>query len=154
MWYKVDFDKLGLLLLPTMLRKPVLYSFVRSMLSGVVSTYYQWQLFRNENLYKLRHTGQVCYLRKVLNDKLDPTLRRIIITDGQRFKRQYIYTRAENKPNYLGKMYLRPSSDYQDSGVDFNVFAPLSLVESSIYEMRALLDYYKAFGTRYKVNVF
>jgi hypothetical protein len=153
MWFKVDFDKLGLSLLPTFLRKSILFGYVKAMLSAMISCNYQWQLFRSDNLYKLSHSGQVCYLRKVLNDKLDPSLRRIIITDGQRYKRQYLYTRAENKPKFLGTLFLRPRSDYQDSGVDFNVFAPSSIVENSIYEMRALLDYYKAFGLKYKINV-
>lgn len=152
MWYKVDYDKLVLLSLPAFLRKPILVGYVKAIITPIANQYDKWRFFRDDNLYKVHHTGQVCYLRKVLNDKLDPSLRRIYIGDGQRYKRKYLYTTGENKPVFLGTMYLREAADYADTGVDFNVWVPQSIIESSIYEIIALVDYYKLGGKKYKIN--
>lgn len=152
MWYKVDYDKLVLLSLPAFLRKPILVGYVKAIITPIANQYDKWRFFRDDNLYKVHHTGQVCYLRKVLNDKLDPSLRRIYIGDGQRYKRKYLYTTGENKPVFLGTMYLRESADYADTGVDFNVWVPQSIIESSVYEIIALVDNYKPGGKKYKIN--
>ena len=106
---------------------------------------------RNQNLYKLAHNGQVCYLRKVLNDRFDIAQRRIKIIDGNKYKREYIYTDGEKKPKFLGTMYLRDDADYSDTGVDFVVLIPTGLNYND-YEMRALIDFYKLASKRYKIQ--
>jgi hypothetical protein len=153
MWFNIDFRKLAVLLLPTFLRKSILMGFVTAINRPIANLYDKWRFFREGNIYKVQHTGQVCYLRKVLNDKLDPSLRRIVITDGQRYKRQYLYTRAENKPKFLGKIFLRDRSDYEDTGVDFIVQVPNLIFENSIFELQALIDFYKACGLNYKIEI-
>lgn len=152
MWYKVDYNKLALLALPAFLRKPILVGYVTALIIPVANLYYKWRVFRDDNLYKVHHTGQVCYLRKVLNDKLDPSFRRIYIGDGQRYKRKYLYTNGENKPVFLKTMYLLEAADYADTGVDFNVWAPKSIIDGSIYEIIALVNFYKLGGKKYKIN--
>lgn len=152
MWYKVDFNRLAVLLLPTFLRKPILMGYLQALLAPIDSLYYSWSIFRNDNLYKVQHTGQICYLRKVLNDKLDVSQRRIYIGDGNRFKRQYLYTTGENKPKYLGTLFLHQNSDYADTGVDFIVFAPQEIINTLPYELKALIEFYKAGGKRYKIE--
>lgn len=106
---------------------------------------------RKRNLYNLAHNGQVCHLRKVLNDRFDVGERRIKIADGNKYKRQYIYTLAEQKPKYLGVMYLRQNTDYADTGVDFIVEVPKGLKYND-YEMKALIDFYKLASKRYKIE--
>lgn len=106
---------------------------------------------RNQNLYNLAHNGQVCYLRKVLNDRFDIAQRRIKIIDGNQYKREYIYTDGEKKPRFLGTMYLRDDADYSDTGVDFVVLIPAGLNYND-YEMRALIDFYKLASKRYKIQ--
>lgn len=108
---------------------------------------------RNQNLYNLAHNGQVCHLRKALNDRFDISARRIKITDGNRYKRQYIYTQGERKPKYLGVMYLRQNTDYADTGVDFIVEVPKGLKYND-YEMKALIDFYKLASKRYKIETY
>jgi hypothetical protein len=152
MWYKIDYNRLAILDLPTFLRKPIQVAFLQSLLVPIDSLYYKWSLFRNENLYKVHHNGQICYLRKVLNDKLDSSLRRIYIGDGNSHKRQYLYTTAENRPKYLGTMFLWQNSDYADTGVDFIVYAPIEIINTSPYELKALIDFYKMGGKRYKIE--
>jgi hypothetical protein len=152
MWYKIDYKRLVVLLLLTFMREPIMVSYLWALISPIDSLYYKWSLFRNDNLYKLEHTGQICYLRKVLNDRFDVSERRIYIGDGNRYERQYLYTTAENRPRYLGTMYLHQNSDYADTGVDFIVYAPIEIINTSPYELKALIDFYKMGGKRYKIE--
>lgn len=151
MWFNVDFNKLVLLLTPTFLRKNAFFSFLKAVVTPVGSVYDSWLKMRSENLYKLAHNGQIAYLRAALNDRFDPSLRRIYIGDGNRFIRKYIYTHVEQKPKFLGTMFLHSRDDYADTGVDFIVFVPGSIVDAQIYELKALINFYKEGVKRYKI---
>jgi hypothetical protein len=150
MWHNIN--KLSVLLQPILLRHPVLMTYLFCLIKPLEGLLYNWQKFREDNIYKLSHNGQICYLRKTLNDRFDLVKRRIIITDGNRYKRNYIYTEPEKKDKYLGTMYLRQDSDYEDSGVDFIVLVPSELLDKNNYEMKALIDYYKMASKRYKIQ--
>ena len=152
MWYKINYDRLAILMLPTFLRKPLLVGFVQALLQPIASLHYKWLLKRTEDWYILEHTGQVCKLRKVLNDRLDNTLRRIEIKEGNSFPRKYIYTRAENKPVYLGKFIINSQNDYENTGVDFVVSVPADIAIAEKYQLEYLLDFYKLAGKRYKIE--
>ncbi len=155
MWYNINYYILSIELLPTFLRKVRIVKFLSVLLEPINKLYYQWFLFRKDNLYKLSNTGQVCYLRKVLNDTFDPSQRRIEIHNGNKYSRVYIYTTAEHSPHYLGVMYLHPNSDYADTGVDFIVKAPQDLPQMQTaekYELKALIDFYKEGVKRYKIE--
>ena len=108
---------------------------------------------RRDNLYNLDHNSQKCYLRAVLNDRFDISSRRIRIEDGNKYKRQYIYTDGEQKPKFLGTMFLYDDADYSDTGVDFIVLVPSDL-QYNTYEMQALLDFYKLASKRYKIQTY
>lgn len=163
MWYELDTYKLSKLLTPTFLRSAKMLAWLRSITapfdSGNQAIVYQFQQNRESNLYKLRHNGQVCYLRAALNDRFDPSERRIYIDDGNSYKRVYLYTRAEDKPKHLytrgekKPMYLYERTDYSDTGVDFIVFVPSDLTYND-YEMKALIDFYKLASKRYKIVKF
>lgn len=152
MWYSVDFDKLGKLLLPINLRQQRLMAYLSAILSPLVALHYTWTQFRNTNLYKLAHTGQVCYLRGALNDAFDPSERRIYIDgSGGDATATYIYTPGEEQPKFLGTLFLRNSLEFADTGADFLVYVPASIVASQNYELRALIDYYKVASKRYLI---
>lgn len=163
MYYNIDFDKLVGLLLPTSLRKRKMLSWLSVLLTPLKQVYYVFLQKRNEkngDLYRLKHNGQVCYLRKVLNDNFDPEKRRIKISDGDQFKRKYIYTEGEKKPVFLGKMYLHGRSNYADTGVDFLVELPKNIWlyhrteqngNEHFYNIEAFINFYKLAGTRYKI---
>lgn len=151
MWYKVDFKILPILLLPTMLRKYKTVIWAQSLMAPVEALHYGFMRNRERNLYKLQHNGQVCYLRKALNDSFDIDQRRIQIVDGNKFGREYIYTHAEAKPRFLGTMFLRPSTDFEDTGVDFIVLVPADL-NFNEYDMTALVDFYRLASKRYKIE--
>lgn len=152
MWYSVDFKKLAILMLPTFLRKPIVVAYLQSLLVPIDSVYYNWSVFRNDNIYKMNHNGQICYLRKALNDKFDPQLRRIYIGNGNRYERQYLYTTPEDRSRFLGTMYLHQNLDYADTGLDFIVYVPQEIIDESPFALKALIDFYKAGGKRYKID--
>lgn len=153
MWQELNIKKLAVLLLP--IRRRVLFNiyFIWAFLEPINDIYYWWVQFRKDNLYKLSHNGQICYLRAVLNDRFDPVLRRIVITGSQRYEKEYIYTVAERKDRYLGAIYLRQDSDYEDNGADFLVLVPAELLDNENYEMKALIDLYRLGSKRYKIEI-
>jgi hypothetical protein len=152
MWFNIDYNRLGILMLPTFLRKPILVGYVQALLTPIANLHYTWKQKRLADWYKLNHTGQVCFLRKVLNDHLDVSHRRIYIEDGNAFPRKYIYTRAEKKPVFLGKMFIYQNSEYTDTGVDFIVRAPAEIINTQIHELNALINFYKLASKRYKIQ--
>ncbi len=151
MWFNIDYSRLAILLTPTFLRKARLMAWLRSLVSPINNLYNNWFGFRLRNVYKLGHNGQVVYLRAALNDSFDPSERRIIIIDGNKFKRKFIYTNPEQKPTFLGKIFLNRSSDFADTGVDFIVGIPDGLVFNQI-DMEALINFYKLASKRYKIQ--
>ncbi len=161
MWYEINYKKLSTSLLPTFLRQKMHIRWLWALLSPLEVLHETWQIMRGDNLYKLQHNGQVCYLRKVLNDEFDPELRRIYINDGLRHQRKYIYTHAEEKPKAIytnqevkngeTPFYLHPSSDYVETGVDFIVWVPVDLNYNK-YDMRALIDFYRLASKTYKIE--
>nr|BFF39082.1 hypothetical protein BACY1_08870 [Tenacibaculum mesophilum] len=150
MWYQIDFYKWAVLLLITRLRKPKMIAFVKSLVAPIVNLHQEFLQKQAADEFILNHNGQVCYLRKALNDLFDNSLRRIRIDDGNQFKRQYIYTRAEQKPVFLGKMYLKDRSDYADTGVDFIVYVPNELLSNKI-ELENWINKFKKGVKRYKI---
>lgn len=153
MWYNLDINKLTTLLTPTFLRKEKFLAWLRVLHFPLIEIVDKFNFNRNDNLYNLAHNGQVCYLRGALNDRFDPSQRRIKITDGNRYKREYIYTDGEQKPRFLGIIYLRDDADYGDTGVDFIVEIPQGLIYNQ-FEMKYLVDFYKLASKRYKIQVY
>jgi hypothetical protein len=151
--YKIDYTRLVLWLIPAYLRKPVLTTYLNVLVSLVKTMYYDFLTSRQKNIYALEHNGQVCYMRAVLNDEFDSSLRRIRITDGNRYARTYIYTAGENKPYHLGTFRIRPSTDYADTGVDFIVKIPADLKNIiSIHRIHSLINYYRLASKRYDIH--
>lgn len=152
MWYNVDFEKLGKERVAAFLRKPILLAFLNAINTQVINLHYLWKQKRLTDWYKIDHTGQVCLLRKVLNDALDPIDRQIYITNGNAFPRKYIYTGAEKKPVFIGKMFIYRNSEYLNTGADFIVFAPQDIIDNKINELNALILFYKLASKRYQIR--
>ena len=150
MWFLVNWNRLAVLLLPTFLRSEVMKAWVQLQLSAIADIHYWWMEYRKANIYTLAHNSQKCYMRGAFNDKFDKELRRIRIGKGNSFKRKYIYTDGEEKPKFLGTIFLYDDSDYADTGVDFIVYVPIDLVYSD-FAMKAEIDKYRLASKRYKI---
>lgn len=151
MWYKVDFDKLILLLLPTFLRKPKIFGYLKALVSPISSLHYRWSRIRELIIKKLSYNSQRCYLRGALNDYYDPDLRRITLERTGNKTQDYIYTQAENRPIYLGTMWLEPEFNYVGSTVDFLVNVPQELMNTKLNEIIATLEFYVLAGKSYQI---
>ncbi len=152
MWSNINIETLGINSLATFLRLPRHIAFVKALVSPIVSIYNDWFRMRNDHLYKLKHNAQVCYLRKSLNDKFDNVERRIYIGNGNSFKPEYIYTPAEAQPRFLGTIFVHSQDDYADTGVDYIVYVPSSIVATQIYELEAHINFYNEGVKRYKIE--
>ena len=151
MWYNIDFIKWAILLLANSYRKPKFIAFLKSLITPISNLHYQFLKKRKLDIFILNHNGQVCYLRSALNDVFDPKERRIRIGDGKKYARKYIYTKAEQKPLYLGKTFIREKSDFADTGVDYIVYAPNSIVLSRELELIKWIEVFNEATTKYKV---
>ncbi len=136
--YRINFVRLAALLLPTMLRKPLIITYLRAM-------YSQFELipflrFRDTTTYRLTHNGQVCYLRAVLNDRFDPHTglepenqrRRIIIEDGAEMISNLVYWRETGiltgvPARGSGSLLIGRRGSTQSGGYDFTVRVPLDV---------------------------
>ena len=153
MWYNVNFEKLVSVLAPTFMRKERILAYSKELITPVYKLHNKWKLARVEDWIKIDHNGQICKLRKILNDRLDPYERRIYLDEGNAFPRNYIYTRNESKPVFLGKMFIYQNSEYLTTGVDFIVYVTEEINEKRIDELTALLEFYKLASKRYQIRV-
>ena len=98
--YQIDYKRLALLLLPTFLRKPRIFAFLSAFVFGVSVLHNRFMKNRTANLLRIKRNGQVCYLKGMLNDELDPDKRRIRITD-QDVEGDWVFAMDEEEPYQL-----------------------------------------------------
>lgn len=154
MWYNLNIQRLTALLTPTFLRKEKFLAWIRALHFPLIKVLDVFNFNRNENLYNLAHNGQVCHLRKVLNDRFDPSQRRIKIADAQQYTRTWLYAIPYSQPIYLGKRYIHTIGAFADNGFDFLVLIPQSLNQAiSQQQLRAIVDKYKLTSKRYKIVI-
>ncbi|HIT81833.1 MAG TPA: hypothetical protein IAD09_06305 [Candidatus Caccoplasma merdavium] len=157
--YDVNFRRLALLLLPTFWRRPLFGAFAFALVTPVSHLHVRFMQYRQRTGYRLRHNGQVCYLRAVLNDEFDPELRRITISDSDKTDfGTVVYRRVARRPLKLPlradsagvKIYRR---GFTGAGaVDFIVGIPAAL-RGNIDESRlsGVVDTYRLASMRYAV---
>ena len=157
MWYDLNFNNLIRQYFWKDILKPTFYACLKATIAPIATLHFTWSQFRNDNIYKLEHNGQVCYMRKALNDKYDPEERRIYIGDGQLFETLYIYSEGEAQDRFTHKeseesvIYLRTESETADSGFDFIVYVPEEIANAQIHGLNSLIKFYKLGGKRYSI---
>lgn len=161
MWFEIKWNVFGVENLPNKWRDVHSISFLKVLLRPIDELYYKWYNWRIDNIYKLDHTSQICYLRGSLNDKFDPIERRIYIGDGLFYETLYIFTEAEDKTVWLHTeaenetLGLRTESETADTGLDFIVYVPEELYNDAyIMEgLKAHIKFYKAGGKRFNIFI-
>lgn len=153
----MDWQRLANWLVPKALRQPLFMTMVRAVLHGHSDVYNRFLRYRQAKIYQVTITGQVCYLERMLNDRWDFTQRRIRIDDAVWHLPWFIYQEAELKPQYLFRksedrpQYLYRNGEAGDGKDDFVVLVPMDIGFSEP-EMRAAIDSYKLFGTKYTIQ--
>lgn len=156
MW-QVDFKKLIVWLTPTFLRKANFLLLVQSVNWPLRQKYDDFLRFVDQKQYRLSHNSQVCYLRAVLNDAFDYSLRRIYIDDFDGLNKLYLWRESDRRDiDLTNPVFLYPDNFYGDSGVDFTVFIPATIVtsESENAYLTSLLNEYKTPGKQYNIKRF
>ncbi len=149
--FKINFVKLVQWLIPAWLRSNTIAILVLAANKPLRDAYNSFITYRDAVNYKLAHNGQVCYLRKVLNDAFDKIDRRILIIDFSVFGKEYLYN-VEN----TGKIkYSDGTANYfvygADTGLDFTVQIPTSLVNTpaKTAAVKAKINEYKMDGKNF-----
>lgn len=157
--YDIKIKRLTLLLLPTALRKPLVAALMQSAVQGCNAIYGGFMRWRGDKDYRLKHNGQVCHLRAILNDMFDIGARRITVDDDESegLLGTLIYARE------TGRHLLLPMADtgviinrrgYSgSSGIGFWVTAPRELIKTIDKDrLSAIVNTYKLASTRWVIN--
>lgn len=148
--FELNIKKLGVLLLPSLLRRAKMVAWIRILFTPLDALYSNFLNKRKTDLYRLEHNGQKCYLRKALNDKFDPQQRRITIDDAPRNNAVYIFTQAENMPVYLDDAITIYTQGEYVGRLNFVVHLPSELKNFEL-EIKSLIDYYKLASKKYEL---
>lgn len=151
--FDINYDVLLKLLVPKVIRQPVLIRWLQSLTAPVRHLYDRFTKYRISTAYYLSHNSQVVYLQAVLNDRYDPGLRRVRVTDGPFIDPQFIYKKVENKPLYLYKNSENQPRHIHTNGetvnapgsIDFFIEMP-SFITYDEKELKALVDKYRSRG--------
>jgi len=150
-FYRISWNNLIGQSLAIAKRTPFIIAFLKSYLTPFKTLHNTVVSYKLDVEYRLRHNSQVCYLRKLVNDKFDSSLRRITIEDGTRYDRLFIYQQAENKPLFLLK-FIQQQSAY-DNAVDFVVkLNGVVLDNNKLNRLKAYLDFYKLASKKYRIE--
>lgn len=153
-WAQINFNRLIQMFLPINLRQPNQTAFLNSLIKPLNILY-------ADTLYKMQHTCQVMYLEKMLNEYFSvvgydsqnhEATKVIFIDDAPKPPTKYIYLSQEIPPKdylYLGKQYLTGETDH----LDFIIHIPSSFVFVEDI-LKAIIDYYKLAGKKYKIEIF
>ncbi|MTK53304.1 hypothetical protein [Paludibacter sp.] len=158
--YIVNFKKLVVLLLPVSLRQSTIVALLQVSVGGLITIYNRFITNRTSNLYKLKITGQVCYLRKMLNDAFPAGGGQITIEDGSAVG---VWQFAWDKDYDPYRKYLLASDEtllwdlsaIQEGVTGFIVRVPVALKNvNNEAKMRSLLNYYKLISRSYTIIYF
>jgi hypothetical protein len=156
--YNIIYSKLIQWLTPKLIRKAKLMAWLGIVITPVQFLYQDLLRFRTQKVYELGITPQVCYLKKLLNDRYDVADRRIIIEDAIEQDPVYLFKRSESKPKYFYKRSENNPVTFYTRGEsgglrnDFVVKVPGAIV-FPMAEMKSLVQSYKLAGKKFAIQI-
>ena len=156
--FNVDFKRLAIHLLPTFFRQPLMFGMLRAALAPVETLYAQFLDKRAAQIYRISHNGQTCYLQAALNDRFDPSERRIRVLTLER-QGEWLYAVTENGGTDIpvataeGEEITGVPIVYDEQGLtaeqnNFVVYLPQTVWETRLEAVRQLVDTYKLMSKR------
>lgn len=144
--FEIDFKRLIALLLPTVLRRPLIFGLLRAGVEAVERVNAEFKSVRAGHIFRLTHNGQVCYLRGALNERFGPGFR---IYD-KRKEGKWLYAVTEEGEGIpvavtedgKGVPVLYSESLLNETQNDFEVWVPARYWER-LEEIKAMVDSYK-----------
>lgn len=153
MIFKVDYKRLVCLLLPTFLRRPVLFGLIRAAVAPLELLYRRFCSARSKHIYRLTHNGQVCYLRACLNDHFKSNIGTFEIFSIKRGEWIFAVTETdEHIPITISEDNISPLENvpvvYDGTQLNvaqnnFVVSVPADAWDSHKEEIKAMVDKYK-----------
>lgn len=125
--------------LPTFLRKPRLLAWLRALFTPFVDLQASFAQYRAAARLELEQNGQVVRLRNLLNDRLDPVLRRIRIVDASNKS----FVLSEIADTIISESFdtiIFDLSDF-DSSVSFLVRLPAEIVGEDFVFVSEIEDF-------------
>jgi hypothetical protein len=156
--YTVNWNKLAIWFIPQALRKTKTLCFIQALVSPVNDLHTRFLYYRQNTIYNLGISPQVCYLQKALNDRYDVALRRIKIVDGVEYDAIPLFLKVENKPVKLYRksegipQVLYTKAETALFSVDFIVQVPSDVV-FDLAEMTAFVNSYKLASKVFKIQI-
>lgn len=160
--YSIDFEKLISDLLPWFMRTPSVKSWLKSLIYPVQMLYADFLIFRTEQLFNTKLSGQVAHIEYALNHTYygDGTVRRILIVDSafvptvtlynaqEEEESVYIFNTAEAETG----LYLFNTDESIDQ-TDFTVLVPESLVFDEP-KMQSTITNFKQAGSKFAIQTY
>ena len=155
----MDFARLVVLLLPSLLRRPRQVAWLQWLTTPVANLYARFVAYEANVRRELSYNSQVLLFEAALNDRFDPAVRRIYISNSDaELQPLYVNFVAEQQPNprlYFqseGKppVYLFRWSEFS-SQTDFVVTAPAVLAGRK-QQLDALIRRLKLANTNYTLR--
>jgi hypothetical protein len=159
--YKYDLRKLVRRLTPPRWRNTFNLNWYETLLSGVNYSQDRFNAFKDQALIELSYNGQTVYLEKMLNDRFDSFLRRIIIQheedlsvfwylEGEGQVERYLYTESETGGTTTYLYNEGENTSGLPDGVDFIVKAPIGLASLEV-RMKSEINKYRLAGKQYEI---
>lgn len=157
--FQVDYKRFIVLLLPTFLRRPVLFGLLRAAIQPLEVLYSRFCAARSGHIYRLTHNGQVCYLRACLNDHFKSKTGSFEIISMER-EGEWIFAvteTGERVPITISEDNISPLDDvpvvYNETMLntaqnDFIVSVPADVWDTHKEEIKAMVDKYKLISKR------
>ncbi len=153
---KVDFIRWGLLLIPPMMRRPIQAHIIRCCMREINKVYddfVRWEVEINSRLSK---NGQLCVLRRLLNEMFFPNESKIRIEEPEPLT-VLAYPREANKSiiinNRVENVFIIPRrGDSCIAEFDFRIIVPSDTSDTIIEQIIAIVNNYKLAGKRFIVS--
>ncbi len=144
--FEIDFKRLIALLLPTALRRPLIFGLLRAGVVAVEKIYGEFKDMRAGHVFRLTHNGQVCYLRGALNEAFGPGFS----IDDMPYEGEWLYAvteSGEGVPLAVSESGTRVPVLHSEQRLnaaqnDFQVYVPAKYW-SRLEEIKAMVDSYK-----------
>lgn len=149
--FEIDFKRWIALLLPTMLRRPLIFGRLRAAVGAVERLYAEFIEMRTGHVFRLTHNGQVCYLRGALNYKFGGGFK----IGSMKQEGEWLYAVTESGEQIpvtvreadKGVPVLYSEQTLNVAQNDFVVFVP-SKAWNRLAEIEAMVDSYKLITKR------
>lgn len=153
MIYDIDYKRLALMLTPIKLRRGLLMNLMYVVMGSIERLSTIFLGMRKETTYRIRHNGQTCKLRSMLNDMFDPEQRRIEIENTERSLATIIWKRGIREDQVIAPRIITARSESIDESIRFQVILPIEM-QGVIDEdrVRAIVNMYKLVSIRYEIK--